>query len=186
MFVEKNRLVRGVLLGTIGCMAVALAGCANTPSHQWSGGKVFGELAYQKQRGEELAIRVKQALQPGAPEYQESEALYDEARLRYNAYAQQLLSDYVANRSTDLSMTAASAASASEAFREYVVKTVRPRGVEDVLKAAQKVGDFGFGLYEQYQKEVEARRKAAAAEILPKIQWRAWSEIEPSAKAATQ
>lgn len=174
---NRRRVLVLTRLWSVGWLAIALAGCAHTPTQEWPAGKVFGELAYQKQRGEELAGRVKQASPPGAPEYHESESLYGEARLRYNAYAQQLLTDYIANRSSDLSATASSAASASEAFRAYVAKNVHSRGVDEALDAAKKVSAFGFGVYDQYRKDVADKRRAAAAEIQPQIQWRAWTEI---------
>lgn len=182
MRVEKNgRHFPRYLGGWAICLAVVLAGCANAPVEKWPAGKVFGELAYQKQRGEDLAGQVKLALQPGAPEYQQSESLYGEARLRYNAYAQQLLADYIANRSSDLSASASSAASASEAFRAYVSQNVSSRGVDEALDAAKKIGTFGFGVYDQYRKDLETKRRAAAAEIQPQIQWRTWAEIGQSA-----
>ncbi len=158
-------------------LATLLAGCANAPVQEWPGGKVFGELAYQKQRGEELAARVKQSVAPGQPQYQQSEMLYGEARLRYNAYAQQLLADYIANRASDLSASASAAASAGEAFSSYVAKNVASRGVDEALDAAKKVTSFGFGVYDQYRKDLEDKRRAAAAEIQPQIQWRTWSEV---------
>ena len=182
MFANKNRRVSVLArLWAVGWLAIALTGCASTPTQEWPAGKVFGELAYQKQRGEELASRVQRALQPSAPEYQEAESLYGEARLRYNAYGQQLSANYIANISTDLSATASSAASASEAFRAYVVKNVPSRGVDEAVGAANKVSAFGFGMYEKYLKDSQERRRAAAAEIQPQIQWRAWTEITQGA-----
>lgn len=104
--------------------------------------------------------------------------MYQQARLKNNAYVDQLAVITKERRSADLASPAKAAADAVNAFVEYAAKHVEDLGVVKWLPVAvDGLVEIGKTIYDYYDKSKKDAAERHAKELVESASWDDWDKV---------